>query len=77
MYELVYRMKGVERLRHQQEEQEKKARDLSEMASEELKRFDERMELKRQEVQYLREWMEKSSREALAHQEKLKAEHRH
>ncbi|KAI5930085.1 Nucleoporin GLE1 [Manis javanica] len=47
------------------------------MASEELKRFDERMELKRQEVQYLREWMEKSSREALAHQEKLKAEHRH
>uniref|UniRef100_A0AAA9RWR5 mRNA export factor GLE1 n=1 Tax=Bos taurus TaxID=9913 RepID=A0AAA9RWR5_BOVIN len=78
MYELVHRMKGAEGLRQWQEEQEKKVRALSEMASEQLKRFDERKELKHhKEFQDLREVMEKSSREALGQQEKLKAEHRH
>ncbi|XP_010349582.1 mRNA export factor GLE1 isoform X1 [Saimiri boliviensis] len=78
MYELVHRMKGTEGLRQWQEEQERKVRALSEMASEQLKRFDERKELKQhKEFQDLREVMEKSSREALGHQEKLKAEHRH
>nr|KAF6484654.1 GLE1 RNA export mediator [Rousettus aegyptiacus] len=68
MYELVHRMKGTER----------KVRALSEMASEQLKRFDERKELKHhKEFQDLREVMERSSREALGQQEKLKAEHRH
>ncbi|XP_055255197.1 mRNA export factor GLE1 isoform X3 [Moschus berezovskii] len=67
-----------EGLRQWQEEQEKKVRALSEMASEQLKRFDERKELKHhKEFQDLREVMEKSSREALGQQEKLKAEHRH
>ncbi|XP_005865018.1 PREDICTED: nucleoporin GLE1, partial [Myotis brandtii] len=77
-YELVHRMKGTEGLRLWQEEQERKWRALSQMASEQLKRFDERKELKhRQEFQDLREMMEQSSREALGQQEKLKAEHRH
>ncbi|XP_019493068.1 PREDICTED: nucleoporin GLE1 isoform X1 [Hipposideros armiger] len=78
MYELVHRMKGTEGWRQWQEEQEKKVLALSEMASEQLKRFDERKELKHhKEFQDLQEVMEKSSREALGHQEKLKAEHRH
>ncbi|XP_011786841.1 PREDICTED: nucleoporin GLE1 [Colobus angolensis palliatus] len=78
MYELVHRMKGAEGLRQWQEEQERKVRALSEMASEQLKRFDEWKELKQhKEYQDLREVMEKSSREALGHQEKLKAEHHH
>ncbi|KAM9207238.1 mRNA export factor GLE1 isoform 1-T1 [Dugong dugon] len=78
MYELVHRMKGTEGLRQWQEEQERKVRALSEMASEQLKRFDERKELKQhKEFQDLRDVMEKSTREALGHQEKLKAEHRH
>ncbi|XP_036116935.1 nucleoporin GLE1 isoform X2 [Molossus molossus] len=78
MYELVHRMKGTEGLRQWQEEQERKVRALSEMASEQLKRFDEQKELKHhKEFQDLREMMEKSSREALGQQEKLKAEHRH
>ncbi|XP_006834899.1 PREDICTED: nucleoporin GLE1 [Chrysochloris asiatica] len=78
MYELVHRMKGIEGLRQWQEEQERKVRALSETASEQLKRFDERKELKQhKEFQDLREIMEKSTREALGHQEKLKAEHRH
>ncbi|XP_060056264.1 mRNA export factor GLE1 isoform X2 [Erinaceus europaeus] len=78
MYELVHRMKGSEGLRQWQEEHERKVRVLSEMASEQLKRFDEMKELKNhKEFQDLQEVMEKSSREALGHQEKLKAEHRH
>nr|XP_048287887.1 mRNA export factor GLE1 [Myodes glareolus] len=78
MYELVHRMRGTEGLRQWQEEQEKKVRALSEMASEQLKRFDELKELKlHKEFQDLQEVMEKSTREALGHQEKLKAEHRH
>ncbi|XP_012876698.1 PREDICTED: nucleoporin GLE1 [Dipodomys ordii] len=78
MYEFLHRMKGTEGLRQWQEEQERKVRSFSEMASEQLKRFDERKELKQhKEFQDLREVMEKSTREALGHQEKLKAEHRH
>ncbi|XP_057611651.1 mRNA export factor GLE1 [Chionomys nivalis] len=78
MYELVHRMRGTEGLRQWQEEQERKARALSETASEQLKRFDELKGLKlHKEFQDLQEVMEKSTREALGHQEKLKAEHRH
>lgn len=78
MYEQVHRMKGAEGLRQWQEEQERRVRALSEMACEQLKRFDERKELKQhKEFQDLREVIEKSAREALGHQEKLKAEHRH
>ncbi|XP_036041787.1 nucleoporin GLE1 isoform X2 [Onychomys torridus] len=78
MYELAHRMGGAEGLRRWREEQERKVRALSEMASEQLKRFDELKELKlHKEFQDLQEVMEKSTREALGHQEKLKAEHRH
>lgn len=71
-------MRGTEGLRQWQEEQERKVRALSEMASEQLKRFDELKELKlHKEFRDLQEVMEKSTREALGHQEKLKAEHRH
>lgn len=71
-------MRGTEGLRQWQEEQERKVRALSEMASEQLKRFDELKELKlHKEFQDLQEVMEKSTREALGHQEKLKEEHRH
>ncbi|XP_052037997.1 mRNA export factor GLE1 [Apodemus sylvaticus] len=78
MYELAHRMRGTEGLRQWQEEQERKVRALSEMASEQLKRFDELKQLKlHKEFQDLQEVMEKSTREALGHQERLKAEHRH
>nr|BAE36148.1 unnamed protein product [Mus musculus] len=78
MYELAHRMRGTEGLRQWQEEQERKVRALSEMASEQLKRFDELKELKlHKEFQDLQEVMEKSTREALGHQEELKEEHRH
>ncbi|XP_052581014.1 mRNA export factor GLE1 [Peromyscus californicus insignis] len=78
MYEVAHRLRGTEGLRQWQEEQERKVRALSEMASEQLKRFDELKELKlHKEFQDLQEVMEKSTREALGHQEKLKAEHRH
>lgn len=71
-------MRGTEGLRQWQEEQERKVQALSEMASEQLKRFDELKELKlHKEFRDLQEVMEKSTREALGHQEKLKAEHRH
>ncbi|XP_057354390.1 mRNA export factor GLE1-like isoform X1 [Manis pentadactyla] len=57
---------------------EKTVRAFADMASEQLKQYDERRELKRRkELQDLREMMEKSSREVLARHEKLKAEHRH
>ncbi|XP_028919747.1 nucleoporin GLE1 isoform X1 [Ornithorhynchus anatinus] len=78
LYEEMHRMKSMEGLRHWQEEHEKKVQAISEMASEQLKRFDERKELKQhKEYQDLREVMEKSSKEALGQQEKLKEEHRH
>ncbi|XP_005413614.1 PREDICTED: nucleoporin GLE1 isoform X2 [Chinchilla lanigera] len=78
MYELVHRMRGTEGLRQWQEEQEQRVRALSEMASEQLKRFDELKMLKQhKEFQELQEVMERSTREALGHQEKLKAEHHH
>ncbi|XP_021117583.1 nucleoporin GLE1 isoform X3 [Heterocephalus glaber] len=67
-----------EGLQQWQEEQEQKVRALSEMASEQLKRFDELKMLKQhKEFQELQEVVERSTREALGHQEKLRAEHRH
>ncbi|XP_072488694.1 mRNA export factor GLE1 isoform X2 [Notamacropus eugenii] len=78
MYEEVHRMKGTKGLRQWQEEQERKVRVLSEMASEQLKRFDERKSLKQhKEYQDLREVIEKSFKETQGQQEKLKEEHRH
>ncbi|XP_027725580.1 nucleoporin GLE1 [Vombatus ursinus] len=78
MYEEVHRMKGTKGLRQWQEEHERKVRVLSEMASEQLKRFDERKSLKQhKEYQDLQEVIEKSFKEAQGQQEKLKEEHRH
>uniref|UniRef100_A0A8C3M647 mRNA export factor GLE1 n=1 Tax=Chrysolophus pictus TaxID=9089 RepID=A0A8C3M647_CHRPC len=78
MYEEIYRMKGRERLRQRQEQQEQMVRAAYDMAREQLKRFDEMKELKRrQEIQELREVMEKSLKETQGQQEKLKEEHRH
>lgn len=78
MYEEIYRMKGRERLRQRQEQQEQLVRAAYDMAREQLKRFDEMKELKRrQEIQELREVMEKSLKETQGQQEKLKEEHRH
>ncbi|XP_025905240.1 nucleoporin GLE1 [Nothoprocta perdicaria] len=78
MYEEMHRLKGKEELRQRQEQQEQMVRAVYDLASEQLKRFDELKELKQhQEFQDLREVMEKSSKEAQGQQEKLKEEHRH
>ncbi|KFQ17841.1 PREDICTED: nucleoporin GLE1, partial [Merops nubicus] len=78
MYQEISRMRAQERLRQRKEEQEKMAKAAYDLAKEQLKRYDELRELKqRQELQYLRELMEKSSKEAQGQQEKLKEEHRH
>lgn len=78
MYEEMHRLKGKEGLRQRQEQQEQMVRAVYDLASEQLKRFDELKELKQhQEFQDLREVMEKSSKEAQGQQEKLKEEHRH
>ncbi|XP_040387746.1 nucleoporin GLE1 isoform X2 [Cygnus olor] len=78
MYEEVHRLKGKEWLRQRQEQQEQMVRAVYDLASEQLKRFDELKELKRhQEFQDLQEVMEKSLKETQGQQEKLKEEHRH
>ncbi|XP_036744788.2 mRNA export factor GLE1-like [Manis pentadactyla] len=75
--EVMRRQEAWERLRCRQEFIEKTMRGFADMASEQLKQYDARRELeRRKELRGLREMMEKSSREALARHEKLKAEHR-
>uniref|UniRef100_A0A8D0HCA2 mRNA export factor GLE1 n=1 Tax=Sphenodon punctatus TaxID=8508 RepID=A0A8D0HCA2_SPHPU len=65
-------------MRQRLEQQEQMVRAVSDMAREQLKRFDELKELKQhQEYQDLQEVIEKSSKEAQGQQEKLKEEHRH
>ncbi|XP_073496306.1 mRNA export factor GLE1 [Phyllobates terribilis] len=54
------------------------SKSIAEKSVEQLKRFEERMELEqRQEKNQLLEQLEKGSKEALGQQEKLKEEHRH
>ncbi|KAG9477648.1 hypothetical protein GDO78_012914 [Eleutherodactylus coqui] len=54
------------------------SKSMAEKSAEQLKRFEEMMELKqRQERHQLLEQLEKGSKEALGQQEKLKEEHRH
>jgi nucleoporin GLE1 len=78
MFESASGIRATEGLTKWQEEQERKVQAFSEMASEQLKKFDELKELKmNKELRDLEEVMEKSIREALGHQEKLKAEHHH
>uniref|UniRef100_A0A671SAC2 mRNA export factor GLE1 n=1 Tax=Sinocyclocheilus anshuiensis TaxID=1608454 RepID=A0A671SAC2_9TELE len=61
-----------------QEQQERLVATVSICESEQLKRYEELMELKqRQEYQSMRDMMEKETQESLGRQEKLREEHRH
>ncbi|KAM8934278.1 mRNA export factor GLE1 [Pelodytes ibericus] len=78
MYEEAQRTKMKEELRQRLEMTEQLGKSFAEKAVEQLKRYEEMMELKqRQEREQLREQLEKGSKEALGQQEKLKEEHRH
>uniref|UniRef100_A0A8C2K9J2 GLE1-like protein n=1 Tax=Cyprinus carpio TaxID=7962 RepID=A0A8C2K9J2_CYPCA len=60
------------------EQQERLVATVSSCESEQLKRFEELMELKqRQEYQSMRDMMEKETQESLGRQEKMREEHRH
>ncbi|MGH0170968.1 UNVERIFIED_CONTAM: hypothetical protein FKN15_070125 [Acipenser sinensis] len=73
-----HRDKAQELLRQRLELQEEMVGAMASRESEQLKRFEELMELKRrQEYQSVRDMLERSSQEALGRQEKLKEEHRH
>lgn len=77
MYETVHKIKGQAELKHRQELQQKIVHDLSSSSTEQMKRFEESLELKqRQEYEEMRDMMEKGSLEARGRQEKLKEEHR-
>ncbi|XP_064420438.1 mRNA export factor GLE1 [Latimeria chalumnae] len=72
------REKGKAEMQQRVKQQEEMVCNVSSMASEQLKRFEELQELKqRQDYQSLRDMIEKSSQEALGRQEKLKEQHRH
>ncbi|XP_075434709.1 mRNA export factor GLE1 [Ascaphus truei] len=77
-YESAQRMKMKEESRLRLEMTEQLVKSFSDQAVEQLKRFEEMMELKqRQERHHLQEQLEKGCKEALGQQEKLKEEHRH
>uniref|UniRef100_A0A0G2K222 mRNA export factor GLE1 n=1 Tax=Rattus norvegicus TaxID=10116 RepID=A0A0G2K222_RAT len=76
MYQLASRRRAAEGLRRRQEEQERKVRAFSEMACQQLERFDKLREQKLQkDFRDFRDMMEKGRREALGRQRKLRAEH--
>ncbi|KAM4662875.1 mRNA export factor GLE1 [Discoglossus pictus] len=78
IYEASQRMKMKEELQQRLEMTEQLGKSFADKAAEQLKRFEEMMELKqRQERDQLQEQLEKGSKEALGQQEKLKEEHRH
>uniref|UniRef100_A0A673IZL3 mRNA export factor GLE1 n=1 Tax=Sinocyclocheilus rhinocerous TaxID=307959 RepID=A0A673IZL3_9TELE len=61
-----------------QEQQERLVATAANCESEQLKRYEELMELKqRQEYQSMRDMLEKETQESLGRQEKLREEHRH
>lgn len=65
-------------LRRRQEEQEKLVAAVVSSESEQLKRFEELLELKqRQEYQSVRDMMDRETKESIGRQEKLKEEQRH
>ncbi|XP_030634940.1 mRNA export factor GLE1 isoform X1 [Chanos chanos] len=73
-----HRAKAKAELSLRQELQERLVATVASRESEQLKRFEEFMELKqRQEYQTMRDMMEKETQESLGRQEKLKEEHRH
>ncbi|XP_034452738.1 nucleoporin GLE1 [Hippoglossus hippoglossus] len=76
--EKEYREKAQVALRQRQEMQEKFVAELVSSGSEQLKRFEEFMELKRrQEFQSIRDMMDRETKESIGRQEKLKEEQRH
>ncbi|CAG09648.1 unnamed protein product, partial [Tetraodon nigroviridis] len=65
-------------LRLREEIQKKMVAEVARSESEQLKRFEELMELKqRQEHQAMRDMMDREAKESIGRQEKLKEEHRH
>uniref|UniRef100_A0A8D3AZ98 mRNA export factor GLE1 n=1 Tax=Scophthalmus maximus TaxID=52904 RepID=A0A8D3AZ98_SCOMX len=73
-----HRRKAKVALRVRQEMQEKRLAEVAGSESEQLKRFEEFMELKqRQEFQSIRDMMDRETKESIGRQEKLKEEQRH
>ncbi|XP_076859535.1 mRNA export factor GLE1 [Brachyhypopomus gauderio] len=73
-----HRAKAKSELSLRQELQQRLVVSVASRESEQLKRFEELMELKqRQEYQSMRDMIEKETQEMLGRQEKLKEEHRH
>uniref|UniRef100_A0A1A8QKA6 mRNA export factor GLE1 n=1 Tax=Nothobranchius pienaari TaxID=704102 RepID=A0A1A8QKA6_9TELE len=78
LFEEGQRKKAKMALRLRQEEQEKLVEAAANAESEQLKRFEELMELKqRQEFQSMRDMMDREIKEIMGRQEKLKEEQRH
>ncbi|XP_052460962.1 mRNA export factor GLE1 isoform X2 [Carassius gibelio] len=78
MCEHKHKAKAKAELSLRQEQQERLVASVSNCESEQLKRYEEFMELKqRQEYQSMRDMMEKETQESLGRQEKLREEHRH
>uniref|UniRef100_UPI003AAD20D6 mRNA export factor GLE1 isoform X1 n=1 Tax=Centroberyx gerrardi TaxID=166262 RepID=UPI003AAD20D6 len=73
-----HRAKAKTELRLRQELQEQLVASVASRESEQLKRFEEFMELKqRQEYQCMRDMMDRETKESIGRQEKLKEEQRH
>ncbi|XP_059360267.1 mRNA export factor GLE1-like [Carassius carassius] len=78
MCEHKHKARAKAELSLRQEQQERLVASVSICESEQLKRYEELMELKqRQEYQSMRDMMEKETQESLGRQEKLREEHRH
>ncbi|XP_066436448.1 mRNA export factor GLE1 [Eleutherodactylus coqui] len=78
LFEKAHKMKVKEDLQTRLDMCDQFSKSMAEKSAEQLKRFEEMMELKqRQERHQLLEQLEKGSKEALGQQEKLKEEHRH
>uniref|UniRef100_A0A8C1EQN8 mRNA export factor GLE1 n=1 Tax=Cyprinus carpio carpio TaxID=630221 RepID=A0A8C1EQN8_CYPCA len=78
MCERKHKAKAKVELSLRLEQQERLVATVSSCESEQLKRYEELMELKqRQEYQSMRDMMEKETQESLGRQEKLREEHRH
>ncbi|XP_063792585.1 mRNA export factor GLE1 [Pseudophryne corroboree] len=78
LYEEGHRAKMKDDLRGRLDMTDQFSKSFAEKAVEQLKRFEERMELEqRQQKHQLQEQLEKGSKEVLGQQEKLKEEHRH
>ncbi|KAK7145486.1 hypothetical protein R3I93_013270 [Phoxinus phoxinus] len=78
MCEQKHKARAKMELSLRQEQQERLVATVANRESEQLKRFEEFMELKqRQDYQSMRDMMEKETQESIGRQEKLREEHRH